>query len=242
LRDSPDARAGHGAQSLESLKEMCVKTTQYVKQEKAIASADAGSIRERWLWGLRLLRDPEAFAPDSTQLKPGRAHELVVASASAGLRLSEREIRYRLQCARTYPTEAEIRHACAEFGDWSALRTAAFPTYEAPEDEPLADHRTPAERDHDHARALVDLIGEQGALFPLRDFEPVTTTLKELVDYTEQQEELTARFVEHGRKRRAYLDSLIAVAGQDLSVTWQAAHDQLGLGAIEPGILKGVAA
>lgn len=219
-----------------------MKTTQYVKQEKAIAAADRGGIRERWLWGLRLLRDPDMFTAGSSQLKPGRSDELVSSAKSAGLKLSIREIQYRLKCARAYPTEAEIAQTLAQFRSWWALIQADFPAFEAPEGESPADHRTPAERDHDHARALVGLIGEQGALFPLRDFEPVTTTLKELVEYTEQQEALTARFVEHGRKRRAYLDGLIAVAGDDLSVTWQAAHDQLGLGAIEPGILKGVAA
>lgn len=208
-----------------------VKTTQYVRQEKAIAAADSGGIRERWLWGLRLLRDPDAFAPGSGQLRPGQTEHLIRAAVAAGLKLSEREIRYRLQCARTYPTEAQIRHACAEFREWSALRTAGFPAYDAPADEPLADHRTDAERDHDHARALTDLVGEQGSLFPLRDFEPVTTTLKELADYAAQQEELTARFVEHGRKRRAYLDALIAAADGDLSVTWQVAHDRMAVAA-----------
>jgi hypothetical protein len=202
-----------------------MKTTQYVRQEKAIAAADSGGIRERWLWGLRLLRDPEAFAPGSSQLKPGRADLLIKAATAGGLKLSEREIRYRLQCARTYKTEAEIRHACAEFGAWSDLRTAGFPPYEAPADEPLADHRTDTERDHDRARALIDLIGEQGSLFPLRDFEPMATTLKDLLDYTEQQEELTARFVEHGKKRRRYLDGLIEAAGHDLSTIWQEAHE-----------------
>lgn len=213
-----------------------MKTSQYVRQEKAIASADSGGIRERWLWGLRLLRDPDAFAPGSSQLKPGRADELTKAAKSAGLRLSEREIRYRLQCARTYPTETEIRHACAEFGDWSALRSAGFPTYAAPEGEAPADHRTQLERDHDHARALVDLIGEQGALFPLRDFEPIVTTLKQLQDYADQQEELTARFVEHGKKRRAYLDSLIEAADYDLSMTWRDAHARLGDDAPDLGV------
>lgn len=211
-----------------------MKTTQYVRQEKAIASADSGSIRERWMWGLRLLRDPDAFTPGSTQLKPGRADELIRAAAAGGMKLSDREIRYRLQCARAYPTEAEIRHACAEFGSWSDLRAAGFPAYEAPEDEPPADHRTDAERAHDRARALVDAIGEQGALFPLRDFEPVTTTLKELVDYADQQEEITARFVAHGAKRRAYLDSLIEAADNDLSMSWLDAHGRLDAPPLEP--------
>lgn len=204
-----------------------MKTSQYIRQERAIASADTGGIRERWMWGLRLLRDPDAFTPGSTQLKPGRTDELVKAAAAVGLRLSAREIQYRLQCARAYGTEAEIAHACAEFGDWSALRAASFPAYTVPTGEALADHRTDTEKDHDRARALMDRIGDQGALFPLRDFEPVTTTLQELADYATQQESMTARFVEHGRKRRAYLDRLIAAARSDLSVTWQEAHDRL---------------
>ena len=132
-----------------------------------------------------------------------------------------------MQCARTYPTEGEFRHAVAEFETWRDLASANFPAYEAPEGEPPADHRTDAERDRDRARALMDLIGDQGSLFPLRLFEPATTSLKELLDYTEQQEALTARFVEHGRKRRAEMDRLIAAAGNDLSMLWQEALNRL---------------
>jgi hypothetical protein len=204
-----------------------VKTAQYVRQEKAIASADAGGVRERWLWGLRLLRDPEAFSPGSSQLKPGRADELVQAAKAAGLKLTVREIQFRLQCARTYPTEAQIANAGSQFEGWTELRTAGFPAIDAPDGEPPADHRTPAERDHDHARALMDKIGEQGTLFPLSDFEPVVTTLKELAAYAEQMRELTGRFAERDRKRREYLDRLIEAADGDLSMTWQDAHDRL---------------
>lgn len=199
------------------------------KQEKAIAAADSGGIRQRWLWGLRLLRDPDAFNPGSGQMKPGRLDQLVSAAEAAGLVLSRREIQYRLECARAYPTEAQIAHAGAQFADWTELRTAGFPAYDAPPDEPPADHRTDAERDHDRARALRDLIGDRGSLFPLRDFEPVTTTLtKELLDYTDAQDELTARFAAHGRKRRAYLNRLIAAADNDLSTTWEQALQRLG--------------
>lgn len=204
-----------------------MKTTQYVRAERAIAAATAADIRERWLWGLRLLRDAEAFAPGSGQLRPGITEQIVAAARTVGLTLTDREIRYRLQCARAYPTEVQIRHAGSEFSDWTALRTAGFPAFPAPAGEPVADHRTDAERQRDHARALAEMVGDQGAFFPLSDFEPVTTTLKELADYAEQQEDLTARFVEHGRKRREYLDSLIEAAGNDLSVTWQVAHDRL---------------
>lgn len=204
-----------------------MKTTQYVRQEKAIAVADSGGIRQRWIWGLRLLRDTEAMASPKS-LRHGVADQLITAAKAGGLKLSVREIQRRLQCARTYETEAQIRHAVSDFETWHDLVEAGFPPYEAPDGEASADHRTEAERDHDRARALADLVGTQGTLFPLRDFEPVETTLKELWDYAEQQEALTSRFVSHGLRRRDYLDRLIAAADNDMSMTWLEAHRRLG--------------
>lgn len=98
-----------------------MKTTQYVRIEKAIAAAAKSDIRDRWLWGLRVVNDSDLFAPGSTQLKPGRTDELIRAAKAAGLTLSEREIRYRIQCARAYPYESQIRHAGAEFEDQLTL-------------------------------------------------------------------------------------------------------------------------
>lgn len=188
-----------------------MKTTQYVRQEKAIASADAGGMRERWLWGLRLLRDPDAFSPGSTQLKPAKA---------AGRSLSAREIQRRLQCARAYSTEAEFRHAVAEFPTWRELADANFPAFPVPDGEALADYRTDAERERDLRRAYADLLSDQDALFPLSDFEPSTATLKELVEFADEMEAWTGRYVARDRKRREYLDALILAADDDLSVTW----------------------
>jgi hypothetical protein len=205
-----------------------MKITQYLSQEKAIASADTNGIRQRWLWGLRLLRDPQAISPGGGGLRHGVADELIRAAAARGFKLSAREIRWRLQAARTYPTDLQIGNAITDFETWFALIQAGFPAILVSLREPAADHRTDAERHRDNARALLDVIGEQGSLFPLRDFEPTTTTLKELQDYTAEQEELTARFAEHGRKRRAYLDSLIGAVAGDLSVTWEAAQRALG--------------
>lgn len=200
-----------------------MKTTQYVAQEKAIARADSGGIRERWLWGLRLLRDVEAMSSEKS-LKHGVADQLITVTTGRGLKLSAREIRYRLQCARTYPTEAEIGNAIADFETWFDLIQAGFPTYDAPSDEPPADHRTETEREHARARALLDLIGEQGSFFPASRFEPTSTPLKDLVSYTEEMEDLTARFLERDKARRAYLDSLVEAADNDLSMTWQDAQ------------------
>lgn len=210
-----------------------MKTTQYVKQERAISAADSGGIRERWLWGLRLLRDTEAMSSEKS-LRHGVADQLIAAAgkdARGRSRLNIQEIQRRIRCARAYQTESEIRLAQTDFGTWYGLVNAGFPAYEAPDGEPLADHRTEAERDRDAARALLDLIGEQGALFPASDFEPATTPLKDLKAYADEMEELTGRFVDRDRKRRAYLDSLIKAADDDLSVTWQEAQERLDSGA-----------
>lgn len=201
-----------------------MKTSQYVRQENAIAAADAGGIRERWMWGLRLLRDADAFTPGSTQLKPGRADELVQAIKGAGRPISQREIQYRLRAARTYQTDSQIAQISARFENWSSLIAADFPAVESLPDEPLADHRTDAERKRDRARALADVLGEQGALFPLDSFEPVTTTLKELAEYAAEMAELTERFHRRDEVRRAYLESLIDATGGDMSISWHDAH------------------
>lgn len=203
-----------------------MKTTQYVRQENAIAAADAGGIRERWMWGLRLLRDPEAFTPGSSQLKPGRADELVRAAKAAGRKLSEREIRRRLQCARTYRTESEFGRAMAEFSSWYDLSDANFPRFDDADAEPPADHRTDAERRHDLARAIAEVIGEQGTLFPLDRFEPAAATLKDLADYASDMADLTARFAARDKERASYLEQLVAAADGDLSATWAAAHER----------------
>ena len=211
-----------------------MKTTQYVRQEKAIAAADSGGIRERWMFGLRLLRDPEVISSTGKSLRHGVADQLIAAAKSNHMTISAREIQRRIQCARTYPTEAQIRQVLADFGTWFELHSAGFPPYEAPEGEPLADHRTETERERDWARALLDLIGEQGALFPLDQFDPVTTTLKELDDYTGQMEALTARFRARDQRRRAYVDSLVAAAGDDMSMSWQEAHERMAIETSSP--------
>lgn len=203
-----------------------MKTSQYIRQENAIAAAEAGGMRERWMWGLRLLRDPDAFTPGSSQLKPGRADELIAAARAAGKKLSEREIRRRLQCARAYRTESEFGQALAEFPTWFELAEANFPRFDGEDGEPPADHRTEAERKRDLARALADVIGEQGALFPLDRFEPFEATLKDLADYADEMAGLTARFQKRDTERQQYLARLIDATDGDMSATWQAAHQR----------------
>jgi hypothetical protein len=200
-----------------------MRITQYMRAERDVLAADGSGIRARWLFGLRLLADRELLA-DGGGLKHGVAAKLVAEAQSRGMTLSEQEIQRRLRCARAYPTEAQIRHAMTDFGTWFELINAKFPAYPAPDGEAPADYRTTEERRRDNARRLADAIGAQGALFPLDEFEPADSTLKDLHDYADEQDRMTANFVARGQRRREYLAALDAAAGGDLSVTWADAH------------------
>ncbi len=209
-----------------------MKTAQYIRQEKAIHATDADGIRERWLWGLRLLNDAEKMS-SSKSLKHGVIDELVATAKAAGLRLTAAEIRARLQCARAYTTDAQISRSTEDFEQWSALVQANFPHYPIPPGEPPVDYRTDEQKKHAAKLRMLDTFGEQGALFPIDDFEPSEATLKDLQLYTEQMEELTARFARRDRQRRTYFERLVAAAYGDLSMTWRDAHERLGEGPIE---------
>ena len=208
-----------------------MKASQYLRQEKAIAVGAADDIERRWKWGLRLLHDPQAFAKGSSQLRPGVSDGLVKSARACGFKLSESEIRWRLQCARAYPSETAIRCARSEYRDWWSLCRAGFPPVDVSPDEPPADHQTDTERDQDRAAALMDLIGDQGSLFSLRDFEPTTSTLADLRTYTDEGKKLTARFARHDAKREEYMNRLEAAANGDMSMTWLEAHSLLPTGA-----------
>jgi hypothetical protein len=204
-----------------------MKAAQHVRQIKAIEDADAGGIRERWMFGLRILRDPEQMTDSGKSLQHGAAERLI---AAAGLtpkghkRLTDQEIQRCLRCARAYPTESQIRRAATDFDSWWKLVDAGFPPYEAVDGESPADHRNDAERAKDRERDLEDRFGEQGVLFASADVQPTISPLKELKQYADEMAELTGRFVERDRKRREYVDRLIEAADGDLSVTWLDAH------------------
>jgi hypothetical protein len=196
--------------------------SRYVQQEKRIAASDSGGIWERWRWGLRLLAD-RSRVTENGNLRSGKIDELIQSATARGYQLSRREIQYRLQAAKTYPTEAQLRTASAQYGDWTSLREAGFPPYEAPADEPAADPRDADERARDHARQLAELAGDQLSLFPDDMFGPLAT-LAELAKYAEDMAELTARFGQRDTERAAYLAQLIAAAGGDMGVTWEQAE------------------
>lgn len=203
-----------------------MKTAQYTQREAQITTADSAGIRQRWMWGLRLLGDQEKIAP-AGGLKHGVADALIEAAAKRGYKLSSREIQWRLQCARAYPTEAQIRNAITDFETWFDLIQAGFPAYEAPADEPLADWRTDAERTHDRNRAWLDATNGMDAMFPLRDFEPVETSLEDLEVFMKEQLQINENFAATYDRRRAYLDDLIEAVDGDMSATWEHAQARL---------------
>lgn len=200
-----------------------MRTRAYGDVERAIASADTNGIRERWLYGLRLIHDEDAIASGGG-LKHGVAEQLVEAARRRGVKISEREIRYRMQVARAYPKESQIGTVCADFATWSDLRSANFPPIEADPDEPLADWRTAAEKKSARAHQMAEEANEnQLALFPAERFE-LDAPLKDLVAYAEEQAELTARFAARDRERGEYLERLLAAVEGDESVSWRDAH------------------
>lgn len=200
-----------------------MKTAQYVSIERNIIASETGSIWQRWLYGLRLLRDPEAIAQGGG-LKHGVTDQLIAAAKNRGIKLSPREIQYRIQCARTYPTESQMRNAVADFEAWRDLISAGFPPYPAEADDEPADARTPAERRRDLARHLAEIGLDQEALFPLDVFEPTQATLKDLCDYRDRQQRITEGFIATGNRRSQYLEALSVAVGHDLSQTWRDAH------------------
>lgn len=97
------------------------------RMEQEIRDHDAGAIRHRWEFGRTALSDPE-LTDQAGRLKHDGADALISALAEDGAKLSRREIEYRVQCAQTYRTEAQIHAACVQFGNWRNLVQAAFPS------------------------------------------------------------------------------------------------------------------
>ena len=105
---------------------MTIDDIELDRMEQEIRDHDTGTIRHRWEFGRTALNDPELTDQDG-QLKRDGADALITALAADGAKLSQREIEYRIQCAQTYRTEAQIAHACAQFGNWRNLVRAGFP-------------------------------------------------------------------------------------------------------------------
>lgn len=117
---------------------------QYDRLEQKILASGRNSIHLRWKWGRLVLCDDE-FTDPSGRLRWGAINELVAKAAGHGLKLSRSEIKYRVQCAREYPTEAQIGQILGQFENWSSLIQAGFPAAEAAE----SDVPEPSEKPYD---------------------------------------------------------------------------------------------
>lgn len=211
--------------------------TRYLRLEKNIAASDTGGVIERWRYGRRLLMDGKTTARGN--LKHGVLAELLGIGKTLGVALSEREIRYRLDAARTYETEAEIGSAAADFGSWRALCDAGFPQVQVPDPGEPYDPRDADEkwRDFDNERKRRAAQNpEQGVLdFELpehfsHDTYGPRTPLSSLVAACDESERMTANFAKRDAERRAYVDELEAAADGNLGMTWyEAEARRLGL-------------
>ena len=102
----------------------------YLKLETRILRDEQGGILDRWKYGRECLTHKKG----RQQLPHGFIADRLAEAERAGLKLSEREIRRRVQCAEVYDSEAKVGQALADFGSWSALAEAGFPVAEV--DEP----------------------------------------------------------------------------------------------------------
>ena len=172
----------------------------YRRIEQAVAASDSGGIWERWRYGRRLLCDAEATTPNGN-LQHGVLDKLKRGAARSHRKLSDREIQYRLQCARAYPKESQIRSAAADFESWRELCDAGFPPIQAAGDErpynPLETDELRQQSDRRGAR-LIERAGYDESLF---DHFEKTATLAEIKIWADEQDEITAIIVAHHSHR-----------------------------------------
>ncbi len=200
---------------------------EYGRQERAIAAADTGTLRERWEYARRLLCDPAATDRDGN-LRPGVIDRLITAARRRGVTLAAEEILDRLAAGRAYPCESQIRAARARFDTWAALAESGFPPIDAEPGEEPYDPRGAAEKARavDRQLALGEPGPEQLALFPGDRFDTLST-LAEMLKYSAENAEWTERQARKDRERAAYLGDLLAAVGGDKSKTWAEAQAAL---------------
>jgi hypothetical protein len=207
-----------------------MRQSRYLRMERAIAASDAGGIIERWRFGARLLADARKITA-AGNLKHGVLSALIAEAKADGIALSEQEVQRRLKCARTYPTEAEIRESAHGFKNWDDLARAGFPPVQVPlgaDTEPF-DPRDEDEKRRDAARELARRGQEaagQLSLFPDDKFGEMST-LMDLAKYAAEMAEITDRYARRDEERADYLRSLADAVGGDMSKTWGEAQAAL---------------
>src|SRR5258707_10860199 len=186
----------------------------YKRIDNAIKASDSGGIWERWRYGRRLVCESEMTTARG-YLQHGKIEWLTRRSGE-----SERELQRRLQCARAYPQESQIRQLLTDFRTWDDVINSGFPPYPATEDErpynPLETDELIQQREADRVRFDEDSQYEDGGLIP-RDAFPDSTPMLEISQFADRELELAARYTDKAQRRRFYVDSLIKAAGTD----WQ---------------------
>jgi hypothetical protein len=101
-----------------------------------IEADEKNSILNRWRYGRELV----AAKAGRERFPHGYIGDRLKEAARSGLKLSAREVNYRLLCAEAYGSERKLCTAVQSFRTWTALREAGFPPVLSDEpDELIAD-------------------------------------------------------------------------------------------------------
>lgn len=199
------------------------KKSVYLGLETKIAADERGGIKHRWDYGRALLHE-KAARPlrrgngERKILPKDMITELIVDATRAGLKLSEREIQYRIKCASVYGSDVELRKAVAEFGTWSGLIQAGFPAVEL--DEPDTEVTEMEE-------VGLPTAAIQDALFDIPGFKPVLNidgkkrdladiTIREAVNYRDMCIHMHENFGRTVAQVSATVDAMLTGAAGDL--------------------------
>lgn len=184
------------------------RRSKYSSLETRIASDDKRGIEDRWAYGRTVLDDPAKISATGKSLKHGAAEALIADANAVGRKLTEREIQYRLQCARAYKTINEIRRSTSDFDNWTALVAAGFPEVTVDESDIEPDDIEAAEAPD--AWEQLTLIPGAPSELKLRGRQPLPLGEAQVGyfgEYCDQSAEMTANFA----KRDALLHEAFAV-------------------------------
>lgn len=166
----------------------------YLKLETRILQDEQGGILDRWKYGKECLEAKRG----RQQLPHGFIKDRLDEAERAGMKLSEREIQWRVKCAEVYGSEAEVRTASTDFGSWTALREAGFPAVEI--DEPidpddLEDIGEPDPLEEKPEQLALDIPGFKPVLkINGRKVTLTEATVREAVEYRDMVHEMHENF------------------------------------------------
>src|SRR6266581_5857514 len=98
----------------------------YTEIERRVDEADDRGLTARWEFGKTALEE----CGDRRKLPDGRLDELarLIRKPKQSLEGARREVQRRMQFARIFSTEAELRHAVTQFGSWHEIVNKVLPT------------------------------------------------------------------------------------------------------------------